>query len=302
MIQLSCLGEPLIELCPTQTDSYCLGVAGDVLNTAAALSSLGIKCQLVTALSNSELSDRICQFAQSYGISTAGIPRLEGKQPGLYMISNDEAGERYFSYWRDNSPAKIVFSDPVKLQSLIDSITTPWLYLSGISLALFSDESAAIFFSWCEAYVGHGNKIIYDNNYRPLLWQSRTQAQQRNEIMLKYCELFLPSLEDQAALLDISDTQALLELKQLKINEIVIKQGINPLVVVDHGVVSEFPVTSVDAIDTTGAGDGFNGGYLAARLQNKPIAEAAQLAMLLSTLTVQQKGAILPPEKINHLF
>jgi 2-dehydro-3-deoxygluconokinase len=234
---ISCLGEPLIELSPTQADNYRLGVAGDILNTAAAMSSLGIKCQLVTALGDSEQSDHICQFAQSYGVSTAVTQRLKGKQPGLYMISNDETGERYFSYWRDNSAAKIVFSDPVKLQSLLESITTPWLYLSGISLALFSDESAAIFFSWCEAYISHGKKIIYDNNYRPLLWQSRAQAQQRNETMLKYCELFLPSLEDQAALLDISETEALQYLKQLKINEIVIKQGRNPLVVVDNGVV-----------------------------------------------------------------
>ena len=85
------------------------------------------------------------------------------------------------------------------------------------------------------------------------------------------------------------------------INEIVIKRGRNPLVVVDHGIVIEFPVTSVDAVDTTGAGDGFNGGYLAARLQNKPIVQAAQLAMLLAKLTVQQKGAILPPEQISNL-
>lgn len=301
MTQISCLGEPLIELSPTQADDYRLGVAGDILNTAAAMSSLGIDCQMVTALGDSDLSDRICQFAQSYGVSTVVAPRLNGKQPGLYMINNDEAGERYFSYWRENSAAKIVFSDPVKLQSLLESITTPWLYLSGISLALFSDESAAIFFSWCENYISHGKKIIYDNNYRPLLWQSRVQAQQRNKTMLKYCELFLPSLEDQAALLDISETKALLYLKQLKINEIVIKQGRNPLIVVDHGVVNEFSVTLVDAVDTTGAGDGFNGGYLAARLQNKPIAEAAQLAMLLAKLTVQQKGAILPPEQISNL-
>ena len=67
------------------------------------------------------------------------------------------------------------------------------------------------------------------------------------------------------------------------------------------GIVIEFPVTSVDAVDTTGAGDGFNGGYLAARLQNKPIVQAAQLAMLLAKLTVQQKGAILPPEQISNL-
>jgi 2-dehydro-3-deoxygluconokinase len=119
--------------------------------------------------------------------------------------------------------------------------------------------------------------------------------------MLKYCELFLPSLEDQAALLDISETEALLHLKQLTINEIVIKRGRSPLIVIDHEVVNEFPVTSVDAVDTTGAGDGFNGGYLAARLQNKPIAEAAQLAMLLAKLTVQQKGAILLPEQISKL-
>ena len=50
------------------------------------------------------------------------------------------------------------------------------------------------------------------------------------------------------------------------------------------------PAYKVDAIDTTGAGDAFNGGLVAALAEGKDLWEAAQFANALAALSVQRLG------------
>lgn len=50
------------------------------------------------------------------------------------------------------------------------------------------------------------------------------------------------------------------------------------------------PAYSVNAVDTTGAGDAFNGGLLTALAEGKPLAEAARFANALAALSVQRIG------------
>ena len=50
------------------------------------------------------------------------------------------------------------------------------------------------------------------------------------------------------------------------------------------------PAFKVDAVDTTGAGDAFNGGLLAALSEGKDLWEAARFAQALAALSVQKIG------------
>ena len=50
----------------------------------------------------------------------------------------------------------------------------------------------------------------------------------------------------------------------------------------------------VEALDTTGAGDAFNAGYLSVRLRGGDIESALGEAQALSARVVQYQGAILP--------
>lgn len=50
------------------------------------------------------------------------------------------------------------------------------------------------------------------------------------------------------------------------------------------------PAYKVDAIDTTGAGDAFNGGLLAALSEGKELWEAVRFANGLAALSVQRLG------------
>ena len=58
------------------------------------------------------------------------------------------------------------------------------------------------------------------------------------------------------------------------------------------------PVTTV--VDTTSAGDAFNGVYLGARLSGKSIAAAVQLGAKAAGAVIQQPGAIAPKDVFQH--
>src|SRR5690606_2461663 len=87
------------------------------------------------------------------------------------------------------------------------------------------------------------------------------------------------------------------------VREIVVKNGEEPALVVADGVTSSVAAVRVeDAVDTTGAGDSFNGGYLAARLLGRPPAEAAERGHRVAAAVVRVRGAVAPFETLKAAF
>lgn len=74
---------------------------------------------------------------------------------------------------------------------------------------------------------------------------------------------------------------------------VVITQGSEPVVVVEHGKVHKFPVEKLSKsqiVDTNGAGDAFVGGFLAQYVQNKPLGVAVRCGIWAATHIIQRSG------------
>jgi 2-dehydro-3-deoxygluconokinase len=75
----------------------------------------------------------------------------------------------------------------------------------------------------------------------------------------------------------------------------VVKNGPNSALVAASGAEEFVPVPEVVVpVDTTAAGDGFNAGYLAARLAGRDPAQAAGAAHRLAADVIRHHGALAP--------
>lgn len=87
-------------------------------------------------------------------------------------------------------------------------------------------------------------------------------------------------------------------------NEIIVTLGENGCMYISEERTKHFPAYKVKAVDTTAAGDSFNGALAVSLSKNKTIDESIQFAMKVGAMTVTKAGAqtSLPTRKEVDLF
>lgn len=130
-----------------------LSYGGDTVNFAVYLARLGAGAAYVTALGDDALSDWMLAQWRAEGVGCDLVRQEPGATPGLYLIRVDAAGERTFRYWRRRSPASRLLDDPGAAEQLFDRLGDyPWLYLTGITLAIYAPDSRARLFAFLSTY------------------------------------------------------------------------------------------------------------------------------------------------------
>lgn len=271
-----------------QENLYRRGFAGDTFNTAIYLARAGLEVSYLTRLGDDPLSDMIVELAGTENINCDLIERCPGQQPGIYLIDNELDGERHFTYWREQSPARELFD---YLPALPDFDA---FYFTGITLAVCRSGLENLLGLLRELGQG-GATVIFDPNYRPHLWQNQEQAREHYQQVLPLCDIILPTLDDERALWGIETIAACRDhYAKPGPRELVIKGADLTAHVFDESGEFSQQADEVDAVDTTGAGDAFNAGYLAHRLRGAGIDVAVTAAQKLAALVVQYPGAIAP--------
>jgi 2-dehydro-3-deoxygluconokinase len=288
-MRIACIGEAMIELA-LSGDHAAVAVAGDTLNTAVYLkrSAPELSVDYVSRLGTDQLSDKIREFIASEDIGTSRIERDHERTPGLYAISVDCNGERTFTYWRDTSAARDLFQD--QDFSALDGYDV--IYLSGISLAILPHPIR-------RALVRHlarsSAKVAFDSNYRARLWHGEEATEITRE-MWEIADIALPSLDDEMALLGESEAEVVARFALLKGKGALKRGAKGPLPIGEPADQRYTPAARI--IDTTAAGDSFNGAYLAAILAGKSQAEALQAGHRLASHVIGFHGAIIPKNQM----
>lgn len=298
MRKIVSIGECMVELSPNGEGLWKLGFAGDTLNSAWYLRArLGAEWTVAyyTRLGTDRFSGETLEFLAAGGIDTAAIQRDATRSVGLYAISLDK-GERSFTYWRGQSAAKLLADDPAHLAAALDG--AEMAYFSGITLAILSPEGREALFSVLRDFRAKGGRVAFDPNIRERLWEDHETLRKVITAAGAVSDIVLPSFDDEAKWFGDADPAATrARYAALGAEEIVVKNGGGEMCLWRAGeAIRHVTYPEVVPIDTTGAGDSFNGGYLAARLSGRTPEAAAQAAHDLAARVVCHRGALLPQE------
>lgn len=292
MTRVAAVGEAMIEL-SLQGNTADVGVAGDSLNTAIYLkrAAPGIAVDYVTCLGDDPFSDQIEAFIASQSIGTTQCRRIANKSPGLYAITTTDEGERSFTYWRSASAARDLFQSG---NGYDFSVLTDYdlVYLSGISVAILPQAARTALLQWLsETPV----RLAYDSNYRPRLWEDVQTARAVTEALWQRADICLPSIDDEMALFDESADEVIARFQRYRGIGALKRGSDGPVSLGAH--VDQVYTPAPRVVDTTAAGDSFNGGYLATLLSGHTQAEALLSGHACAARVVQFRGAIVPPQE-----
>ena len=298
-------GECMIELINHSSNTMKQSFAGDVFNTAVYLKRLfsNLNVGIVTAVGQDHFSDDMVQYFESENLNTDFVFHSQDKIPGLYSIKVDEDGERSFTYWREKSAARSVmsFTDEMVIQQLGKGDI---FFFSGISLGVVQPQDREKFWHMVSQLKMSGVQIAFDLNYRPKLWSSKEEAQAQFFLAFEVADILLPGVDDFAAIFDLDSVEAIINFfERYHYQELVIKNGeSNVYCLSSQGqeIVDVNPVSKV--VDTTSAGDSFNGGYLGARMAGRTITQAVELANQVAGFVIQHSGAIVDKQAFSAKF
>lgn len=297
------VGEAMVEMAPLGGGQYRRGFAGDTFNTAwhmARALAGRARVGFVSRVGSDRISDDFVAEAQADGLDVSAIQRDAGRGMGLYLIELSGV-ERSFHYWRDTSAARGLAADAAALGRAFAGAGL--IHLSGITLAILPEADRERLFTALAEARAAGAVVSFDPNIRPRLWSSLDEVRRVIPQVLALTDIALPSFDDEAAVWGDADPRATLgRLAAAGVAEVAVKDGPGPVWLWADGAASAVPTPAVEGIrDTTGAGDAFNAGYLAARLTGQTPRAAAETGQRFAAEVLKHFGARLPKSAVPAL-
>ena len=284
------VGEAMLEL-SQDSESWQLAYGGDTLNTAIHLARAGVDTAFLTALGTDPFSADLKRRWAAEGLDTSLVLADPLRNPGLYAITCDAAGERSFTYWRNDSAARQVFACEGIDDALASAAQADLLAFSLVSLAVLPPDSRDALLALARKVRERGGQVAFDGNYRPRLWPDAATARTSRDAAIALATIGLPTLEDEVLLGSANNPAAVAaHWQSLGCAETVVKLGADGCRLPDGRMIA--PESMLAPVDTSGAGDAFNAGYLAARLTGALPAQAAVDGHKLAGWTIMRRGAI----------
>ncbi|MBI2847204.1 MAG: sugar kinase [Chloroflexi bacterium] len=262
---------------------------GDTLNMLVAASRLGSSTGYMTRVGDDPFAPFLISAWQAEDIDTSHVKVVSG-QNGLYIIDSGPGGRREFIYYRKGSAASTLNKADLDESYIAEAKI---LHFSAITQAI-SPSARETALAAAKLARKHKALVSYDPNLRLRLW-SLEEARNALEEVLPYIDIILPSApEETEKLIGATSPEKAVELLfQRGISTVAVKMGERGCIVGAEGKVFHLPsVSPAGVVDTTGAGDAFDGGFLHGICQGLAPKEAAKIGIVASGFKIGQRGAI----------
>ncbi|MDF9304017.1 sugar kinase [Tritonibacter mobilis] len=293
--QILCLGEPLVEFNQTPEGPFAMGFGGDVSNVAISAARHGVQTGLITRVGDDPFGAALCDLWASEGLVTDHAARAQGEETGVYFVTHDASGH-HFTYRRKGSAASRLTPQDLPMNALQ---TCPIFYASGISLAVSSSMQDAVIEAAQRARAG-GGIFAFDPNLRVALWPLEV-ARETTHRCMQICDVALPGLEDARQLTGLHDAKDIASFyHELGPRIVALTLGAEGVLISVEGTQRVLSGHRVDAKDATGAGDCFNGAFLATLLATNDPFSAAEHANMAAALSTTGYGAVTPIPNLSQ--
>src|SRR5262245_48468982 len=270
------LGEPLIEFNrPKEGDgrTWLQGFGGDSQNVAIAAARQGASAGYLTSVGADWMGDAFLDLWRSEGVDASRVTRHPTAPTGVSFVTHSAAGHK-FDYLRKNSAASLMAPETLAADYVAGA---RFFHLSAIGQAI-SDNARRTCDAAIDAARAAGVKVSYDTNLRLRLWDLDT-ARKAIHTTIARCDIALPSLDDSRQLTGLTAPDAIADF-YLKLGAplVALKMGSDGALIASAGKRTRVPPFRVTAVDATGAGDTFDGAFLARLLAGDDIEAAARYA------------------------
>lgn len=287
-----CLGEAMVEFNQTRgadSDQYLRGFGGDTSNCAIAAARQGARAAYCTLLGHDPFGDLLLDLWQRESVDTSTIGRREDAATAIYFVTHGEHGHTFTYYRKDSAASRMT---PADLPGDVLEATS-LLHVSGITLAVspsMRDTAMTAIARMRKA----GRQVSFDTNLRLKLWPLDA-ARAAIHAALKLSDIALPSLEDATALSGLSEPTAILDYyRAMGVPLVLLKCGAEGVLVANADGRWRLPGHRVLTVDATGAGDCFDGAFLAELVRGVAPLDAACYANAAAALTTIGYGAVAP--------
>ena len=290
LFDIVAIGEPLFEFNrPRGESAWREGVGGDTSNAMAAAARCGARCAYVSALGADLFGAAIRAMWQAEGIDASAVKTDASASTGVYFVTHGSDGHE-FAYLRAGSAASRI--GPADLPQAMLAQTRA-LHISGISQAISSSACDAVFAA-IDIVRGAGGLVAYDTNLRLKLWPL-ARARAVIHAAMRNIDIALPGLDDARLLTGLEDADAIADFYlKLGAKVVALTLGKAGSLVATPGRRARIASVKVEAVDATGAGDTFDGAFLAQYLATGDPFAAARFANAAAALSTRGIGAVAP--------
>lgn len=286
------LGEPMIEFNrPRDSDgrTWLQGFGGDTSNAAIAAARQGASVGYLTSLGEDWMGEAFLALWRTEGVDATHVRRHPTAPTGVYFVTHGKSGHR-FDFLRKGSAASLL--EPRDLAT--DYIAgARILHLSAISQAISTPARRT-----CETAIDTARRaavrVSYDTNLRLRLWDL-DEARRTIDATAARCDILLPSLDDSRQLTGLEEPGAIIDhYLGLGPSLVVLKMGSDGALIATPDRRAAIAAHRVEAVDATGAGDAFDGAFLARLLAGDDPFAAGRYANVAAALSTRGYGAVAP--------
>jgi len=277
-------GETLVDLLPDRpgplrgVERFTRRAGGAPANVAIALARLGVTPYFHSRIATDPFGEFLAGALADAGVPARFVTRDPERRTGLAFVSHDDDADRGFTFFRERS-ADTALDDAVVPDEVLADLE--YVYVGGVLLP--TEPARTSTFSLVERAGAQGCAVFFDPNYRPELWPDDDAYRTTLDRMLALADVVKATPEDFAAsrFADDDPLDVAAGVAEAGPHTVFLTRGAAgaTAVATDDAPWPSGTVTHrgypVDPVDTTGAGDAFTAGVLAALATDVAGQEAA---------------------------